>query len=1012
MKILSSLERETYDVPPQFNSLERKKYFDHPTGLLCIAKSLRNPTNQVCFLVVCGYFSSTKRFFSEKFLQHDVEYVARQLRVSSDIVDVGGYDRATAIRHRQIILDYYGFREFDTIARKALENEIETMVRSQLKPRLTFYRAVDILVEQKVSPPSSDSLTKLILDSLNRRRKILVETVDRLLPSKIRGILDQLLEKATNQNDEPINRYRLTLLKKCSQSTKPKKIRESASDLQLLRDLHDTVRPVANELHLPHGAIQYFANSVIRSDTFDVVRRIEDDRYLHLIAFISHQFFRLQDSLVDAFLNAMHSAVNAAQREHKNRCYEGRSRQGGTMKSLVSFLDEGLEFRCQVGRITNESKWTDSEKLDRIRELMTKAPERNALADSLKQEIQRDMSSDDYYAVLEARSLTMQNRATPILKVITFNAECRSEPLLNAITHFKKKDGTIDKNAPTEFLETDQKAAVCNGSFRVSLYKAFLFIHAMGALKSGMLNLEYSYKYRPLEDYLIPRERWENEKQTLLERAGLMEFVDVKAVLQTLDEQLYNQYLETNENIESNANEFVRFTKSGSFHVKTPKLQEVLDVEPLQNLFPNRQYVPLGEVLATVDRHSGFLDEFRHWQQRQHRPKPAKKIFIAGISAIGCDIGPGKILNISRDIRGSELESTINWYFYPEGILAVNNSLLRFMDKLELANVYRHSSDALHTSSDGQKFEVRTDSLNANYSFKYFGKGKGVSVHSFIDERHLLFYSQVVSAAERESAYVIDGLMHNDVIKSDIHSTDTHGYSEAMFGTMHLLGFSYAPRIKNLKRQCLYLFPSRKECERSSWKINPSGYINTALIQDNWDSILRFITTIRLKETTASDLFRRLNSYSKQHSLYAALKAFGRIAKSNFILRYINDVTLRQAIERQLNKVESSHRMSRAISIGGGREIYQGDKQEQEVAEGCKRLIKNSIICWNYLFLTQKLAEQKDLQKRLIWQKSITAGSVVAWRHINLLGEYDFSDEKLRDSVGIRPPAKDEQSNG
>jgi TnpA family transposase len=488
--------------------------------------------------------------------------------------------------------------------------------------------------------------------------------------------------------------------------------------------------------------------------------------------------------------------------------------------------------------------------------------------------------------------------------------------------------------------------------------------------------------------------------------------VDVKAVLQTLDEQLYNQYLETNENIESNANEFVRFTKSGSFHVKTPKLQEVLDVEPLQNLFPNRQYVPLGEVLATVDRHSGFLDEFRHWQQRQHRPKPAKKIFIAGISAIGCDIGPGKILNISRDIRGSELESTINWYFYPEGILAVNNSLLRFMDKLELANVYRHSSDALHTSSDGQKFEVRTDSLNANYSFKYFGKGKGVSVHSFIDERHLLFYSQVVSAAERESAYVIDGLMHNDVIKSDIHSTDTHGYSEAMFGTMHLLGFSYAPRIKNLKRQCLYLFPSRKECERSSWKINPSGYINTALIQDNWDSILRFITTIRLKETTASDLFRRLNSYSKQHSLYAALKAFGRIAKSNFILRYINDVTLRQAIERQLNKVESSHRMSRAISIGGGREIYQGDKQEQEVAEGCKRLIKNSIICWNYLFLTQKLAEQKDLQKRLIWQKSITAGSVVAWRHINLLGEYDFSDEKLRDSVGIRPPAKDEQSNG
>ena len=72
----------------------------------------------------------------------------------------------------------------------------------------------------------------------------------------------------------------------------------------------------------------------------------------------------------------------------------------------------------------------------------------------------------------------------------------------------------------------------------------------------------------------------------------------------------------------------------------------------------------------------------------------------------------------------------------------------------------------LHTSSDGQKFEVKVESLNANHSFKYFGKGKGVSVYSFIDERHLLFHSTVISAAERESAYVIDGLMHNDVVKS------------------------------------------------------------------------------------------------------------------------------------------------------------------------------------------------------------------------------------------------------
>src|SRR3546814_16541823 len=53
--------------------------------------------------------------------------------------------------------------------------------------------------------------------------------------------------------------------------------------------------------------------------------------------------------------------------------------------------------------------------------------------------------------------------------------------------------------------------------------------------------------------------------------------------------------------------------------------------------------------------------------------------------------------------------------------------------------------------------------------------------------------------------------------------------------------------------------------------------------------------SIKLKKATASDIFRRLNSYSKQNALYTALKAFGRIVKTLFILRYIDDVALRMA---------------------------------------------------------------------------------------------------------------------
>jgi TnpA family transposase len=69
------------------------------------------------------------------------------------------------------------------------------------------------------------------------------------------------------------------------------------------------------------------------------------------------------------------------------------------------------------------------------------------------------------------------------------------------------------------------------------------------------------------------------------------------------------------------------------------------------------------------------------------------------------------------------------------------------------------------------------------------------------------------------------------------------------------------------------------------------------------------------------DLFRRLNSYSKQHGLYQALKAFGQILKSHFILRVIDELALRMAIERVLNGIEHVHRFTRAVSVGNPREL-------------------------------------------------------------------------------------------
>jgi TnpA family transposase len=300
---------------------------------------------------------------------------------------------------------------------------------------------------------------------------------------------------------------------------------------------------------------------------------------------------------------------------------------------------------------------------------------------------------------------------------------------------------------------------------------------------------------------------------------------------------------------------------------------------------------------------------------------------------------------------------------------------------------------------------VAVESLNAGPSFKYFGKDPGVSAYTFIDERHFLWHHAVISATEHEAAYVIDGLMHNEVVKSDIHSTDTGGYSEILFGAMHLLGFAFAPRLKNLKHRQLYAFRPRREYEQLGYKLVPDAYIKVSPIAAQWDEILRFIATIKLKQTTASQLFRRLNSYSRQHPLYQALKEFGKIPKSHFILHVVDDLTFRQAIEQQLNKGEAANKFSRAIAFGNNQDFLYGEKVEQEIAEGCRRLIKNAIICWNYLYFSQKIAKEEAPERQHELFCAIRNGSVVSWRHVNLHGEYDFSDERLRDSVGLRPPS-------
>ena len=114
--------------------------------------------------------------------------------------------------------------------------------------------------------------------------------------------LDALLDKPPQgeATESPMQRYQLTLLKRFSQSTRPSRIKTNVEDLLTLRELYHQIDTVADALDLTQEGVRYYATSVLKSAVFQIARRAEEDRYLHLVCFVTHQFFRLQDlALID-----------------------------------------------------------------------------------------------------------------------------------------------------------------------------------------------------------------------------------------------------------------------------------------------------------------------------------------------------------------------------------------------------------------------------------------------------------------------------------------------------------------------------------------------------------------------------------------------------------------------------------------------------------------------------------------------------------------------------------------
>jgi len=383
------------------------------------------------------------------------------------------------------------------------------------------------------------------------------------------------------------------------------------------------------------------------------------------------------------------------------------------------------------------------------------------------------------------------------------------------------------------------------------------------------------------------------------------------------------------------------------------------------------------------------MDAFEHVLGRYAKQEADEPLITAGLIAWATNMGlrrMGAISDISYPLLAGASDNFIRLETLREANDAISNALA------ELAIVRHYQiSDHVHSSSDGQKFETQFDTINARYSPKYFGLKKGIVSYSLI-ANHVPVNAKIIGANEHESHYVFDLLFNNTTdLQSQVHSTDTHGTNQVNFALLHLFGYQFAPRYKDLQEkvsQSLYGFqhPSRYD-----GIIQPIRKINTARIIEEWENIQRSVVSLAVKTTTQSILVGKLSAHARKNKTRRALWEYDHIIRSLYLLEYIDSPTLRQDVQLALNRGENYHKLRRAVSYANFGKLRFKTEYEQQLWGECSRLITNSIIYYNACLLSQVLAykEKGEDSEGRAWLKQI---SPVAWQHVNFYGRYEFNN--------------------
>ena len=178
------------------------------------------------------------------------------------------------------------------------------------------------------------------------------------------------------------------------------------------------------------------------------------------------------------------------------------------------------------------------------------------------------------------------------------------------------------------------------------------------------------------------------------------------------------------------------------------------------------------------------------------------------------------------------------------------------------------------------------------------------------------------------------------------------------------------------------------------------GLVRSKTLLDNWDELLRVAGSLKLGWVTASLLISKLQTGARENVLSRALRDLGRLVKTQFILRWIENPDYRRRIHRQLNKGEALHALRRFLFFAheGKVQRRQADQQTNQVL--CLNLVTNAIVTWNTVYMNAAI-ERLRAEGRIGRDIDLGHLSPALYGHVNPYGKYRF--EIKGRAPGLRP---------